>query len=542
MAAKNKLNGLIFVAIFLVEMRRNLMLDNQIKAQLQQYLTMLEGDLLIKVSVADDKTSQDMLNLVEELEKMSPHITVQHALLERTPSFSVNKAGAEESGIVFAGLPLGHEFTSLVLALLQVSGRAPKIDAAVIKRIQAIKQPMKFETYVSLTCHNCPDVVQALNIMAVLNPNISNTMVEGGAFQDEIKARDIMAVPTVFLKGENFGGGRMELEDILTKLGEVSDGSEFDDVKPFDVLVVGGGPAGAAAAIYSARKGIRTGIVAERFGGQVNDTLSIENIIGTKATEGPAFVSSLEAHVLDYNIDVMKSQRAAKIEKKDFVEVTLENGAVLQGKTVILSTGARYRQLGVPGEEQFKNKGVAYCPHCDGPIFKGKNVAVIGGGNSGVEAAIDLAGIVNHVTLIQRSAELKADQVLQERVRSLKNVTVITNALTQEITGTDKVNGLTYVDAVSGEEKQVALEGVFIQIGLLPNTEFLQGAVAMNERGEIIVNKHGATNIPGVFAAGDCTDAAYKQIVISIGSGATAALGAFDYMIRNVTEKPLVEA
>ncbi len=542
MATKTNLNRLVFVAIFLVEMRRNLMLDNQIKAQLQQYLTMLEGDLLIKVSVADDKTSQDLLNLVEELEKMSPRISVQHALLERTPSFSINKVGAEESGIVFAGLPLGHEFTSLVLALLQVSGRAPKVDAAVIKRIQAIKQPMKFETYVSLTCHNCPDVVQALNIMAVLNPNISNTMIEGGAFQDEIKARDIMAVPTVFLNGENFGGGRMELEDILTKLGEVSDGSEFDHVEPFDVLVVGGGPAGAAAAIYSARKGIRTGIVAERFGGQVNDTLSIENIIGTKATEGPAFVSSLEAHVLDYNIDVMKSQRAAKIEKKDFVEVTLENGAVLQGKTVILSTGARYRQLGVPGEEQFKNKGVAYCPHCDGPIFKGKNVAVIGGGNSGVEAAIDLAGIVNHVTLIQRSAELKADQVLQERVRSLKNVTVITNALTQEITGTDKVNGLTYVDAVSGEEKQVALEGVFIQIGLLPNTEFLQGAVAMNERGEIIVNKHGATNVPGVFAAGDCTDAAYKQIVISIGSGATAALGAFDYMIRNVTEKPLVEA
>lgn len=518
------------------------MLDNQIKAQLQQYLTMLEGDLLIKVSVADDKTSQDMLNLVEELEKMSPRITVQHALLERTPSFSVNKAGAEESGIVFAGLPLGHEFTSLVLALLQVSGRAPKVDAAVVKRIQAIKQPMKFETYVSLTCHNCPDVVQALNIMSVLNPNISNTMVEGGAFQDEIKARDIMAVPTVFLNGENFGGGRMELEDILTKLGEVSDGSEFDNVDPFDVLVVGGGPAGAAAAIYSARKGIRTGIVAERFGGQVNDTLSIENIIGTKATEGPAFVSSLEAHVLDYDIDVMKSQRAAKIEKKDFVEVTLENGAVLKGKTVIVSTGARYRQLDVPGEEQFKNKGVAYCPHCDGPIFKGKNVAVIGGGNSGVEAAIDLAGIVNHVTLIQRGAELKADKVLQERVRSLKNVTVLTNALTQEITGTDKVNGLTYIDSVSGEEKHVTLEGVFIQIGLLPNTEFLQGAVEMNERGEILINKHGATNIAGVFAAGDCTDTAYKQIVISMGAGATAALGAFDYMIRNVTDNQLIEA
>lgn len=518
------------------------MLDNQIKAQLQQYLTMLEGDLVLKVSIGDDKTSQDMLELVTELEKMSPRITMEKTTLERTPSFTVDKANGQ-SGIVFAGLPLGHEFTSLVLALLQVSGRAPKVEDAVVKRIQAIKTPLKFETYVSLTCHNCPDVVQALNIMSVLNPNISNTMIEGGAFQDEIKERDIMAVPTVFLNGENFGGGRMELEDILTKLGEVSDGSEFADVEPFDVLVVGGGPAGSAAAIYSARKGIRTGIVAERFGGQVNDTLSIENIIGTKATEGPAFVANLEAHVLDYNIDVMKSQRAAKIEKKDFVEVTLENGAVLKGKTVILSTGARYRQLGVPGEQELKNKGVAYCPHCDGPIFKGKNVAVIGGGNSGVEAAIDLAGIVNHVTLLQRSDELKADKVLQERVRSLKNVTVITNALTNEITGTDKVDGLTYIDRVSGEEKHIALQGVFVQIGLLPNTEFLQGAINMNERNEIVIDKHGATSVPGVFAAGDCTDTVYKQIIISMGSGATAALGAFDYLIRNtVGERELVEA
>lgn len=518
------------------------MLDNQIKAQLQQYLTMLEGDLVLKVSVGDDKTSQDMLELVTELEKMSPRITMEKTTLERTPSFTVDKADGQ-SGIVFAGLPLGHEFTSLVLALLQVSGRAPKVDDAVVKRIQAIKTPLKFETYVSLTCHNCPDVVQALNIMSVLNPNISNTMIEGGAFQDEIKERDIMAVPTVFLNGENFGGGRMELEDILTKLGEVSDGSEFADVEPFDVLVVGGGPAGSAAAIYSARKGIRTGIVAERFGGQVNDTLSIENIIGTKATEGPTFVASLEAHVLDYSIEIMKSQRAAKIEKKDFVEVTLENGAVLKGKTVILSTGARYRQLGVPGEQELKNKGVAYCPHCDGPIFKGKDVAVIGGGNSGVEAAIDLAGIVNHVTLIQRSDELKADKVLQERVRSLKNVTVITNALTNEITGTDKVDGLTYIDRVSGEEKHIALQGVFVQIGLLPNTEFLQGAINMNERNEIVIDKHGATSVPGVFAAGDCTDTVYKQIVISMGSGATAALGAFDYLIRNtVGERELVEA
>ncbi len=511
------------------------MLDNQIKAQLQQYLTMLEGDLVLKVSAGDDKVSKDLLELVTEIEKMSPRITLEHTILERTPSFSVNKKGEADSGIAFAGLPLGHEFTSLVLALLQVSGRAPKVDESVIKRVQAIKEPIQFESFVSLTCHNCPDVVQALNIMAVLNPNISNVMVEGGAFQHEVTERDIMAVPTVFANGKNFAGGRMDIDDILNLIGSKSDGSEFENVEPFDVLVVGGGPAGAAAAIYSARKGIRTGIVAERFGGQVNDTLSIENIIGTSATEGPKFVLSLESHVADYAVDVMKSQRAAKIEKKDFVEVTLENGAVLKGKTVILSTGARYRQLGVPGEQEFKNKGVAYCPHCDGPIFKGKNIAVVGGGNSGVEAAIDLAGIVNHVTLMQGASELTADKVLQERVRSLKNVTVITDAFTKEITGTNKVDGLTYLDNVSGEERHIELEGLFVQIGLLPNTEFLQGAITMNAHGEIIVDKHGATNMPGVFAAGDCTDAAYKQIIISMGSGATAALGAFDYMIRNTS-------
>lgn len=517
----------------------SMVLDTQIKAQLKQYLTLLEGDLVLKISAGEDKTSQDMIELVTELEKMSPRITVERVQLERTPSFSVNKAGAEaESGVVFAGLPLGHEFTSLVLALLQVSGRAPKVDEAVIQRIQAIKEPLHFETYVSLTCHNCPDVVQALNIMAVVNPNITHTMVEGGTFQDEVKAKDIMAVPTVFLNNESFAGGRMEIEDILKKLGSKSDGSEFAGVEPFDVLVVGGGPAGASAAIYAARKGIRTGIVAERFGGQVNDTLSIENIIGTKSTEGPQFVASLEGHVADYNIDVMKSQRVANISRKELVEVQLENGAVLKGKTVILSTGARYRQLDVPGEEAFKNKGVAYCPHCDGPIFKGKNVAVIGGGNSGVEAAIDLAGIVNHVTLLQRGPELKADLVLQERLRSLPNVTILTNALTEEITGTDKVNGLTYLDCVTGKEQHIKLEGVFIQIGLLPNTEFLQGTIDLNTHGEIIVDKHGATSMPGVFAAGDCTDTVYKQIIISMGSGATAALGAFDYLIRHTASTP----
>ncbi|MEN0587480.1 alkyl hydroperoxide reductase subunit F [Kurthia gibsonii] len=512
-----------------------MLLDDQIKTQLKQYLAMLEGDLVLKVHVGEDETSKNMLELVQTLDDMSPRITIEHAELERTPSFSVNRVG-EDTGVIFAGLPLGHEFTSLVLALLQVSGRAPKIDESTVKRIQAIKEPMNFETYVSLTCHNCPDVVQALNIMSVLNPNITHTMIEGGAFKAEVEEKEIMAVPAVYRDKDFFEGGRMTLDDILDKLGSTVDAAEFNDKEPFDVLVVGGGPAGASAAVYAARKGVRTGIVAERFGGQVNDTMSIENIIGIKATEGPKFVASLEAHVLDYPVDVMKAQRVKNIEKKQLIEVELENGAVLKSKTVILSTGARYRQLGVKGEQEFKNKGVAYCPHCDGPLFKGKDVAVVGGGNSGVEAAIDLAGIVNHVTLLQNTGELIADTVLQERLRSLPNVTIITNALTSEITGDRTVNGIEYIDAVTKEKHHVALDGVFIQIGLLPNTEFLEGSVQLNERGEIVTDRNGATDIAGVFAAGDCANSAYKQIVISIGAGATAALSAFDYLIRHTEE------
>jgi alkyl hydroperoxide reductase subunit F len=509
-----------------------MLFDADIKAQLAQYLQMMEGDILLKVSAGSDKVSSDMLALVDELAAMSSQIKVEHAELQRTPSFSVNHPG-EDTGITFAGIPLGHEFTSLVLALLQVSGRAPKVDQKVIDQVKNIKGEYHFETYVSLSCHNCPDVVQALNVMSVLNPNISHTMIDGAAFKEEVDAKQIMAVPTVFLNGEEFGSGRMSLEEILAKMGTGPDASEFADKGPYDVLVIGGGPAGASAAIYTARKGIRTGIVAERFGGQVMDTLGIENFISVKHTEGPKLVASLEEHVKDYGIDVMNLQRAKSLKKKDLVEIELENGAILKSKTVILSTGARWRNVGVPGEAEFKNKGVAYCPHCDGPLFEGKDVAVIGGGNSGVEAAIDLAGIVKHVTVLEFNPELKADAVLQERLHSLPNVTVITNAQTTEITGTDKVNGISYMDRETEKVHHVELQGVFVQIGLVPNTDWLDDQIKRTRFGEIVVDKHGATSIPGVFAAGDCTDSAYKQIIISMGSGATAALGAFDYLIRN---------
>nr|WP_246603112.1 alkyl hydroperoxide reductase subunit F [Sporosarcina aquimarina] len=508
------------------------MLDADIKAQLAQYLEMMEGDVLLKVSVGEDKVSREMASLVDELATMSSRIKVEMVDLERTPSFSVNRIG-EDTGITFAGIPLGHEFTSLVLALLQVSGRAPKVDEKVIEQVKNIEGEFHFESYISLSCQNCPEVVQALNVMSVLNPNITHTMIDGAVFKEEVESKNILAVPTVYLNGEPFSSGRKSLEEILAEMGSGPDASELADKDPFDVLVVGGGPAGASAAIYAARKGIRTGIVADRFGGQILDTAAIENFISVNRTEGPKLAASLEEHVKDYNIDVMNLQTAKRLEKKDLIEIELENGAVLKSKSVILSTGARWRNVGVPGEAEFRNKGVAYCPHCDGPLFEGKDVAVIGGGNSGIEAAIDLAGIVNKVTVLEFASELKADSVLQERLYSLPNVTVHKNVQTKEITGTDSVNGITYIERDSGEEKHIELAGVFVQIGLVPNTDWLGDAVERNKFGEILVDKRGATNVPGVFAAGDCTDSAYKQIIISMGSGATASLSAFDYLVRN---------
>lgn len=509
-----------------------MILDQQTKQQLTEYLQLMEGDVIIRASLGDDDVSNNMKELLNEVKEISSRIAIEYVSLDRTPSFTIDSPD-KKSGIVFAGVPLGEEFTSFILALLQVSGRAPKVDETTIAQIKSIKEQYDFETYVSLSCHNCPDIVQALNIMSVLNDNITHTMIDGAAFKSEVEAKDIMAVPAVYLNGEFFHSGRSSLEELLAQLGNTVDPEELNNKEPFDVLVVGGGPSGASAAIYAARKGLRTGIVAERFGGQIMDTLGIENFIGTSYTEGPKLAKSIETHVDENGIDVMKALQAKKLSKNDLVEIQLNNDAVLKSKTVILSTGARWRNVGVPGEAEFKNKGVAYCPHCDGPLFEGKHVAVIGGGNSGIEAAIDLAGLVKHVTVLEFLPELKADEVLQERLHSLPNVTVIKNAATKEITGTDTVNGITYTDRETNEEHHVELEGVFVQIGLVPNTDWLDGTVERNKFGEILVDKRGATNIPGVFAAGDCTDSAYKQIIISMGSGATAALGAFDYLIRN---------
>jgi alkyl hydroperoxide reductase subunit F len=442
-------------------------------------------------------------------------------------------------GIRFAGIPMGHEFTSLVLALLQAGGHPPKVDAAVIEQVQALEGPLDFEVYISLSCQNCPEVVQAINLMAVLNPRVRATMIDGALFQPEVEAKQIMAVPSLYLNGAPFGQGRMTVEEILARLDKNAVARQAEALRtkaPFDVLVVGGGPAGASAAVYAARKGIRTGVVTERFGGQVLDTMGIENFISVKETEGPKLAAALENHVRTYDVDLMNLQRAVELRQEHgtgLLAVKLASGATLRSRSVILSTGARWREMNVPGEREYRGRGVAYCPHCDGPLFKGKRVAVIGGGNSGVEAAIDLAGIVAHVTLIEFDGQLRADEVLQRKLRSLPNVRVIVSAQTTEVHGAGgKVSGLSYKDRATGEAHRLDLEGVFVQIGLLPNTEWLKGTLALSPRGEIEVDPRGQTSMPGVFAAGDATTVPYKQIIIAMGEGSKAALGAFDHLIR----------
>ncbi|MCY1481420.1 Alkyl hydroperoxide reductase subunit F [compost metagenome] len=516
------------------------MLDANLKTQLKAYLEKVTQPFEIVASLDDGAKSRELSALLHEIVGLTDKITLREDGNDaRVPSFSLNRPG-ENIGLRFAGIPMGHEFTSLVLALLQVGGHPSKLGADVIEQIQSIEGEFNFETYFSLSCQNCPDVVQALNLMAVLNPNIRHVAIDGALFQKEVDERQVMSVPSIYLNGEVFGAGRMGVEEILARIdtgAAARDADKLNAKAAFDVLVVGGGPAGASAAIYAARKGIRTGVAAERFGGQVLDTMSIENFISVPETEGPKLARALEEHVKQYDVDIMNLQRAEQLipakNPGELHEVKFEGGATLKAKSVILATGARWREMGVPGEKEYKARGVCFCPHCDGPLFKGKRVAVIGGGNSGVEAAIDLAGIVAHVTLIEFDSQLRADAVLQRKLHSLPNVKVITSALTSEVKGDgQKVTGLVYRDRNSEELHSVELEGIFVQIGLLPNSDFLKGAVELTPRGEIIVDAKGQTNIPGVFAAGDVTTVPYKQIVIAVGEGAKASLSAFDHLIR----------
>ena len=513
------------------------MLDDNIRNQLSAYLEKLREPVELAASLDGSAAAGEMRALLAEIAALSPKVSLREdGEAERRPSFSVGRPG-EAHRIRFAGLPMGHEFASLVLALLQAGGHPPKIDDAQAERIRSLRGPRRFETFISLSCHNCPDVVQALNLMAVLNPGIEATMIDGALFQDEAEARGILAVPAVLLDGQPFASGRMGLEEILAKLdkgGAAAEAASLAAREPYDVLVVGGGPAGAAAAIYAARKGLRTGIVAERFGGQVLDTLSIENFISVKHTEGPQLAAALEAHVREYDIDLMAGQRAeALVPGAELHALRLAGGAVLKARTLVLASGARWRETGVPGEAEYKTRGVCFCPHCDGPLFRGKRVAVIGGGNSGVEAAIDLAGVAAHVTLLEFEDRLRADAVLQARLGSLANVTIVRGARTTEVLGDGrKVSGLAYVDRASGAARTLELEGVFVQIGLLPGTDWLKGTLALNRFGEIEVDARGQTSLPGVFAAGDATTSPYKQIVIALGDGAKAGLSAFEHLIR----------
>jgi alkyl hydroperoxide reductase subunit F len=524
------------------------MLEAPLKTQLKGYLERLVQPIELVASLDQGESSRELSGLLEEIATLSDKITVSREGDDvRRPSFVIRRMGSDVS-VTFAGIPLGHEFTSLVLALLQVSGYAPKVEAELLDQARALDGDFVFETYFSLSCQNCPDVVQALNVMSVVNPRIRHVAIDGALFQQEVEARQVMAVPSVFLNGQPFGQGRMDLAQILAKLdtnAAAREAQKIDGKAPFDVLVVGGGPAGASAAIYAARKGIRTGVAAERFGGQVLDTMGIENFISVKETEGPKFAVALEQHVRAYDVDVMNLQRAERLvpgaAPGELIEVQLAGGARLRARSVVLATGARWRSMNVPGEAEYRNKGVAYCPHCDGPLFKGKRVAVIGGGNSGVEAAIDLAGIVSHVTLIEFDVKLRADEVLQRKLRSLPNVSVLLHTQTTEVFGDgQRVVGLACKDRATGEPKRVNLDGIFVQIGLLPNTEWLKGAVELSPRGEIVIDSRGQTSVPGVFAAGDATTVPYKQIVIAMGAGSTAALSAFDHLIRS--SAPALEA
>lgn len=525
------------------------MITTEMKEKVKHYLQSMKTPIEIQATLDQSAASADLKQLLVALEESSALIRLSFdGRDQRVPSFSVRQRGSDKN-LRFSAIPLGHEFTSLVLALLWAGAHPAKISEEQTAQIKAIKRSLDFEVYMSLACHNCPDVVQALSLMALLNPNIRTNIIDGALFQQEVSARKIMAVPTVYLNGEIFNSGRMSLEDILSRLDTVNPSDrvlKLSQKKAFDLLVIGGGPAGVAAAIYAARKGIRTGLLADRLGGQVNDTMAIENFISVPTTDGPRLSSALATHLQDYEVELITMERAKRLIPADsaeaLIEIELESGARLKAKSVVISTGARWRSLGIPGEDAYKNKGVAYCPHCDGPLFKGKRVAVIGGGNSGVEAAIDLAGLAAEVKLLEFAPDLKADAVLIERLQSLNNVRVITNARTTAIEGdSELVRSLTYVDRLDHLEHRIDLDGVFIQIGLVPNTEWLKETLELNAHGEIVVDAKGQTSVKAVFAAGDATSTPFKQIIIAAGDGAKAALGAFDDLIRRAPTHGSVE-
>ncbi len=447
---------------------------------------------------------------------------------------------AADTGIVFSGIPGGHEFTSLILAILQAGGHTLKLDDGIQKLVKRFNKPLQFQTYVSLSCHSCPEVVQALNQFALLNDGISNEMIDGALFQEQVEANKIQGVPAVFLNGKPFANGLIDTAKLIGKLQEqfpdlLSDvEDDAEQLEQQDVTIIGAGPAGVAAAIYTARKGLKVTMVADRIGGQVKDTQDIENLISVPLTNGTDLSTNFVKHLSEYNITLKEHVSVKDIgeTEEENYSINLNTGETFETRSIILATGAQWRKLGVPGEEENIGKGVAFCAHCDGPFFKGKDISVIGGGNSGVEAALDLAGIVKHVTVLEFADELKADQVLINKAKEKSNIEFITGAATQEIKATDgKVSSIVYQDRSTGETHERDLSGVFVQIGLVPNTEFVKGFVDLNRFGEIEIDERCRTDRKGIFACGDVTTVPFKQINIAMGEGSKAALSAFEYLV-----------
>ena len=507
----------------------------------RQYFAALTRDITLVLATGDHAKRDELKTFLAQIVATAPRLSLTEAAdpaLTSPVSFKILADGAD-TGIIFSGIPGGHEFSSLILAILQAGGSALKLDDSIQALIRAVRQPLQFVTYVSLSCRNCPDVVQTLNQFALLNPAISNEMIDGGLFQEQIEAKNIQGVPAVYLNGEPFANGKIDtarlIEKLLERYPDLASAAAPAEALPLqDVVVIGGGPAGSSAAIYAARKGLNVTIVADRIGGQVKDTMDIENLISVPKTTGPELAGKLHIHLKAYPITIRENLRVQSVEKGSAThKVVLNTGEVIETRTLIVASGAKWRELGIPGEKENIGNGVAFCPHCDGPFFKDKDIAVIGGGNSGVEAALDLAGIVKSVTVLEFMPALKADQVLVEQLGKRDNIRVITNAAAQAIDSEGgKVSRLRYTDRATDTAQELPLQGIFVQIGLAPNSDFLGDAVERTRFGEIVINAKGETSTPGIFAAGDVTTVPYKQIIVAMGEGAKAALSAFDYLLR----------
>ncbi len=522
-------------------------MSNEIIQTLKSYAASMQKDVTFVLPPGSHDKRPELEGFLSEIAETSIRISVEQR--EMTPplrsavSFAL-EAGGEDTGIRFSGIPGGHEFSSLILAMLQSSGTALKLDESIASMVRNVKERLHFEVFVSLSCHNCPDVVQALNQFALLNPNITTEMIDGGLYPELVEERDIQGVPSVYLNGELFANGKVDAAQLLDKLldlyPDIALASDAPALPLQDVTVIGGGPAGVSAAIYSARKGLKVTLIADRMGGQVKDTMGIENLISVPKTTGPELTGALMAHLSEYDVTIKEHLRVTGIEDGDTKRLTLSSGEQIETRSLVIATGARWRELGVPGERENMGNGVAYCPHCDGPFFKGKDVAVIGGGNSGIEAALDLAGITRSVTVLEFLPELKADRVLVDQLEKRDNVRVLKNVATREIKASKgKVSTLEYRNRATDEIHNIELAGVFVQIGLVPNSQFVKELVEVTPYGEIVIDEKGQTSVPGIFACGDVTTVPYKQIVVATGEGAKAALAAFEYLMVNPVRPPI---